>query len=109
MSKSHPRRPRGRQSGWVWGEDSGRNRNQNVPRGSSGPSCKLRSLNFPNKLIVCLFVFFVYYYFLLLLYHIFLTFTILTIQYNINMPIGDYVRIYVVRFITINYSTLGNI
>ena len=31
-------------------------------------------------------------FFIILLYNTFLTFTILTIQYNINMPIEDYVR-----------------
>ena len=53
--------------------------------------------------------FFFVLFLIILLYNTFLTFTILTIQYNINMPIEDYVRNYLVRLITKNYSTLGNI
>ena len=54
-------------------------------------------------------LFFFFFFLIILLYNTFLTFTILTIQYNIDMPIEDYVRSYLVRLITKNYSTLGNV
>ena len=56
-----------------------------------------------------LFLFFIFFYFFITCTCFIVTFTILTIQYNIDMPIEDYVRNYLVRLITKNYSTLGNI
>ena len=66
-------------------------------------------LNVYFKIRAYCFFFFFFFFLIILLYNTFLTFTILTIQYNIDMPIEDYVRNYLVRLITKNYSTLGNI